>query len=77
MQIDNGSFHKSASVLFPANVIPIFQVVHSSELNPIELWQHLKQALAWDSCKTLHESRREPDKVLKSITVDVVSSLGG
>lgn len=32
----NGSFHKTTSVEFPANVLPIFQPDRSPEFNPIE-----------------------------------------
>jgi transposase len=63
---------------FPDNILPIFQLPHSPELNPIErLWQHLKRALAWQSCKTLNELRHKLDDILKSLTAEVVHSLCG
>lgn len=78
LQMDNGSFHKSTTLQLPANVLPIFQPAHSPELNPIErLWQHIKQALSWEQCKTLDELRKKVSQVLESVTSEIVSSICG
>ena len=41
LQLDNGTFHKNVD--FKEFIIPIFQLSHSLELNPVErFWQQLK-----------------------------------
>ena len=44
LHLDNGTFHKNVD--FKEFIIPIFQLFHSLELNPIErFWQQLKGKL--------------------------------
>jgi hypothetical protein len=78
IQMDNGSFHKSLLQKLPDNVIPIFQPSHSPELNPIErLWEHIKQALSWQTCKNLDELRKSLKQVLDSISPEAIASICG
>jgi putative transposase len=75
--MDNGSFHKSLVLKWPDNVIPIFQPDHSPELNPIERWEHIKQALSWQSCKNLAQLRKSLKQVLDSISPVAIASICG
>ncbi len=76
--MDNGSFHKSLALQWPDNVIPIFQPSHSPQLNPIEgLWEHIKQALSWQTCKNLDELRKSLKQVLDSISCEAIASICG
>jgi putative transposase len=78
IQMDNGSFHKSLLQKLPDHVIPIFQPSHSPELNPIErLWEHIKQALSWQTCKNLDELRKSLKQVLDSISPEAIASICG
>jgi hypothetical protein len=43
LHLDQASCHTATTVVWPENVIPIFQPAHSPELNPIErLWSDLR-----------------------------------
>lgn len=78
VQMDNGGFHKSLTLKWPSNVLPIFQPAHSPQLNPIErLWEHLKQALVWESCLNLDELRQKLSHILAATTPEVIASLCG
>ena len=78
LQLDNGSFHKSITLNWPENILPIFQPAHSPELNPIErLWQYLKQFLRWDTCSNLEQLRQRLTEVLDSIPASVIASICG
>ena len=78
IHMDNGSFHKSLALTWPDNVIPIFQPSHSPELNPIErLWEHIKQALSWQTCHNLNELRNNLKQVLDSLSTEAIASLCG
>ncbi|ACK72236.1 putative transposase [Gloeothece citriformis PCC 7424] len=78
IQMDNGSFHKSLSLKWPDNIIPIFQPPHSPELNPIErLWEYIKAQLSWEQCTSLDELRQKLKQVLESISPDAIASLCG
>ncbi|GAA6615930.1 hypothetical protein NUACC26_017280 [Scytonema sp. NUACC26] len=42
LQIDQAPAHVNSAIFCPGNVIPLLQLPHSPELNPIErLWQFL------------------------------------
>jgi transposase len=78
LQLDNGSFHKSITLNWPENILPIFQPAHSPELNPIErLWQYLKQFLRWDTYTNLEQLRQKLTEVLDSIPASVIASICG
>ncbi|MFH7030344.1 MAG: transposase [Heteroscytonema crispum UTEX LB 1556] len=78
MQMDQGSLHRSKSIEWAENIIPIFQPPHSPELNPIErFWQHLKAELQWQNCSTLNGLRDRLQKIIQQITPDFTASLIG
>ena len=78
IQMDNGSFHKSSTLNWPDNLIPIFQPANSPELNPIErLWEHIKSQLSWEHCANLDELRLLLKQVLNSLSPDAIASLCG
>ncbi|MCB1764871.1 MAG: transposase [Candidatus Competibacteraceae bacterium] len=48
VQFDNGRFHLAKKIEIPKNIILIFQLPYSPELNPIErAWQFFKEKLSW------------------------------
>jgi putative transposase len=76
--MDNGSFHNSLALKWPDNVIPIFQLSPSPQLNSIErLWEHIKQALAWQTCKDLDELITSLKQIFDSISPEVIASICG
>ncbi len=78
LQLDNGSFHKSVTLNWPDNILPIFQPAHSPELNPIErLWQHFKQFLRWETCTNLEQLRQKLKEVLDLISPEAIASICG
>ena len=78
LQLDNGSFHKSLTLNWPENVLPIFQPAHSPELNPIErLWEHFKQALRWENCNNLEQLRQKLTQLLDSTPARIIASICG
>jgi putative transposase len=78
LQLDNGSFHKSVTLNWPDNILPIFQPAHSPELNPIErLWEHFKQFLRWETCTNLEQLRQKLKAVLDAISPEAIASLCG
>jgi putative transposase len=78
LQLDNGSFHKSLTLNWPDNILPIFQPAHSPELNPIErLWEHFKQALRWETCTNLQHLRQKLTEILDSTPASVIASICG
>lgn len=71
LQIDNGRFHTSQDLVVPENVVLLFQLPYSPELNPIErLWEQLKADLYWTSFKTL-------DQLLAELTHQLIASITG
>ncbi|MBD1919882.1 transposase [Microcoleus sp. FACHB-831] len=78
LQLDNGSFHKSLTLDWPDNILPIFQPAHSPELNPIErLWEHFKQFLRWETCTNLAQLRQKLTEILNSTPESVIASICG
>lgn len=76
LQMDRGSFHRSFSVDYPENIIPIFQPSHWPELNPIErFWEFLKSKLEWENCSSLTQLRQKLSAVLETITPETIASL--
>lgn len=78
LQVDNGRFHKSKSLIVPENIILLFQPPYCPELNPIErLWEHLKADLKWSSFKTLEQLQTKVDELLAELTPEIIASLTG
>jgi hypothetical protein len=78
MQLDNGAFHATATLRWPANVVPVFQPPHSPQLNPIErLWEYLKQRLQWQSFASLEDLRLKLESLLAELSPAIIASLCG
>ena len=78
LQLDNGSFHKSVTLNWPDNILPIFQPAHSPELNPIErLWEHFKPFLRWETYTNLEQLRQKLTAVLDAISPEAIASICG
>ena len=49
IQVDRATAHTAKSLEIPNNVILLFQLSHSPEVNPMErVWQYLKDFLSWE-----------------------------
>ena len=56
MLLDNGAFHKAASLIIPDNIALIFIPPYSPELNPAEkIWWRMKRAFTGKLHKSLDE----------------------
>jgi hypothetical protein len=78
MQLDQGAFHATATLRWPANVIPVFQPPHSPQLNPIErLWEYLKQHLQWQSFASIEDLRLKLESLLAQLSPTIIASLCG
>lgn len=78
LQLDQASCHTATTLVWPDNVIPIFQPAHSPELNPIErLWQDLKKHFKGKNFETLSALRQEVFGLLNSLSQAVIVSLTG
>ncbi|MEH2409311.1 IS630 family transposase [Nostoc sp.] len=54
IQMDQASTHQALALSWPENLIPIFQPVHSPQLNPIErLWQFIKHQFKGENFSNL------------------------
>uniref|UniRef100_UPI001951E721 IS630 family transposase n=1 Tax=Halomicronema sp. CCY15110 TaxID=2767773 RepID=UPI001951E721 len=54
MQMDQAQAHRAKALIWPENLIPVFQPPYSPELNPAErFWQHLKSPLKGKCFETL------------------------
>ncbi|NEP40436.1 MAG: IS630 family transposase [Okeania sp. SIO2H7] len=78
VQVDNARSHSSAQLELPENVILLFQPPYCPEVNPIErFWEYVKEFLAWDVFSNLEELRTKVEKILTSLTNQVVGLLTG
>lgn len=78
IQLDQGKFHQSDDLKIPENILLIFQLPASPELNPIErFWQYLKNNLSWKLYDELYKLKEEVGKILQGINPQVIASLGG
>lgn len=76
--IDNAPGHTSEEVEVPENVILFFQPPYCPEVNGIErLWEYLKRDLAWELFESLDSLRAKVDKLLNSLSEQVVGTLTG
>lgn len=76
IQMDQGSFHRSVTLDYPENIIPIFQPSHCPELNPIErFWEFIKSKLEWENYPSLAQLRQKLTQLLKTITPETIASL--
>ncbi|MDZ8084065.1 MAG: hypothetical protein RMY16_00485 [Nostoc sp. DedQUE12b] len=78
LQVDNGLFHKAKPLQIPENIILLFQLAHSLELNPIErVWEHLKQDLKWELFDNLEHLPTKVAQLLAELTPKIAASLTG
>lgn len=78
VQVDNAPSHQSEQLELPENVILLFQPPYCPEVNPIErFWEYVKEFLAWNIFGNLEELRIKVEKILASLTNQVVGLLTG
>jgi transposase len=76
LQVDNGGFHKWASLEIPENIFLVFQPPYSPELNPIErVWQYIKDKLAWQVFEDLQALEDKVSEELVKAGPEVIGSL--
>lgn len=76
LYLDQASCHVATTLVWPDNVIPIFQPAHSPELNPIErLWEDLKKHFKDKNFETLSALRQEVFDLLNSLSKAAIMSL--
>jgi transposase len=74
--MDNGSCHKTKSLVIPANVVCLFLPPYSPELNPIErLWRDMKDQLAWVLPTKIEELEHDVDAIIQHYTQSTIRSL--
>lgn len=78
LQLDQASCHVTSTLVWPENVIPLFQPAHSPELNPIErLWEDLKKPLKGKNFNNLSALRDEVFDLINSLSTAAIVSLTG
>jgi hypothetical protein len=78
LQLDGASCHIATNLVWPENVIPIFQPAHSPELNPIErLWQDLKKHFKGKNFDILAALRDEVFSLINSLPAAHIRALTG
>lgn len=78
LQLDQASCHIATTLVWPDNVIPIFQPAHSPELNPIErLWEDLKKHFKGHNYARLAILRERVFDLINSLSPTVIVSLTG
>jgi hypothetical protein len=78
MQMDQAKAHRALSLVWPENIIPIFQPPYSPELNPAErFWQHLKLPLKGKCFESLEQLRQQLWKRIESLSAEALASLTG
>jgi DDE superfamily endonuclease len=76
LQVDQARAHTANGLVWPSNIVPIFQPPHSPELNPIErFWLLLKRMLAWKNSSTLKQLREILSAALDTILPESIASL--
>lgn len=78
LHLDQASCHTAMELVWPENVIPLFQPAHSPELNPIErLWQDIKKHFKGRNFDSLADLRAEVFDLINSLSKTVLVSLTG
>lgn len=78
LHLDGASCHTATSLVWPENVLPIFQPAHSPELNPIErLWENFKKHFKGKNFDNLSTLRDEVFGLINSLSSTVIVSLTG
>lgn len=78
MHLDQASCHTATTLIWPENVLPIFQPAHSPELNPIErLWEDLNKYFKGKNFDNLSVLRDEVFHLINSLSSATIVSLTG
>ncbi len=78
LHLDQASCHTATAIVWPDNVIPIFQPPHSPELNPIErLWSDIKKHFKGKNFDNLADLRDEVFDLINSLCATTIVSLTG
>jgi len=78
IQVDNAPAHTSGDLEVPDNIILFYQPPYCPEINPIErVWEYLKGFLSWETFESLDKLRCKVDKLLSSLSRDIIGSLTG
>jgi hypothetical protein len=76
--LDNGAFHTTKALQWPANVAPVFLPPYSPELNPIErLWRDLKDKVADCVLTTRDQLSDAVGRILQGYSPATLQSLTG
>lgn len=76
IQMAQASAHQALALIWPDNLIPIFQPAHSPQLNPIErLWQHIKRQWKGENFSSLQQLRQRVQLELAQMSSELISSL--
>ena len=76
MQLDGAPAHRAKALVWPDNLIPVFQPPHCPELNAIErLWQHLKRQWKGENFDSLAALRQRVEQALTDLSASRVQSL--
>ncbi|MBX9256153.1 transposase [Desmonostoc muscorum CCALA 125] len=76
IQMDQASAHQALALIWPDNLIPIFQPAHSPQLNPIErLWQYIKRQWKGENFSCLQQLRQRVQLELAQMSSELISSL--
>ena len=78
LHLDQAGCHTATELVWPENVIPIFQPAHSPELNPIErLWEDIKKHFKGKNFDNLAALRDEVFGLINSLCTTTIASLTG
>jgi transposase len=76
MQLDQAPAHRAQALVWPENIIPLFQPPHCPELNPIErYWQHLKGRWKGENFPSLEALKQRVEQELTQLSPGQVQSL--
>lgn len=74
--LDNGTFHKSKSLVIPDNIKLIFLPPYSPELNPIErLWMDIKKSMGYKIYESLEKLQKYLNKKLNQYSKEQIRSI--
>ncbi len=78
LHLDQASCHTATTLVWPENVLPIFQPAHSPELNPIErLWEDVKQHFKGSNFDNIATLRDQVFGLINSLCPSTIVSLTG
>lgn len=76
LQMNGAPAHMTQDIEIPNNIVLLFQLAHSPELNPIErLWLDLKMDLRGNNFPSLDELRLAISEILDDMTPEWIASI--